>query len=84
MSNTRHLPEPRGDMGIGLCYNCVLQLAAGNLDRMPGFGQTMAPVPVPIGGGVAVVAVPACWDCLTEAAGQSQRKPLLIASGAMK
>ena len=79
------LTAPRGDMGIGLCYNCVMQLVAGKLDHLPGFGQTMAPIPVPLPNGtIMVAAVPACFDCLTGAAADAQRAPLLVASGSLR
>jgi hypothetical protein len=83
--NAQKIPPPRGDMGIGLCYNCVQMLAAGRLGRMPGFGQTMAPIPVPLpNGAIMAVAVPACWDCLSGAAETAQKPTLLVANGAIR
>ena len=88
MSNTQRpaaaLPVvPGGDMGIGLCLQCLGEIIArGQQAPPPRFGITFAPMPFPAGNPVAFVAVPACWEHL-QGAGAPPRKPLLVANGSL-
>ena len=74
---------PAGDMGIGLCLQCLGEIIAkGDQAAPPRFGITFAPMPFPAGNPVAFVAVPACWEHL-QGAGGPPRKPLLVANGGL-
>jgi hypothetical protein len=93
MSNTQHVRTPlkvvvpTGDMGLGLCLQCLGAVIAGEKDAgPPRFGITLAPmpqqIPTPNGVMVAMVAVPACYEHLAATAGpQEPRRPLLVANG---
>jgi hypothetical protein len=91
------MPEPKmgtpqGDFGIGLCLACCNLHRQGQPgETFPAFAVTMAPtfvpVPGPPGSGV-IVAVPSCYEHATagadpEAARQAQKRPLLVAGGAL-
>jgi hypothetical protein len=96
VSNTQHVRTaakvviPTGDMGLGLCLQCLGEIIAGDKDAgPPRFGITLAPMPqtIPAPGGVvvAVVAVPACWEHLSGAAAPQQpKKTLLVANGGLR
>lgn len=84
------LAVPRGDMGLGLCLQCLGEIIAGNeAAGPPRFGITLAPMPqqIPAPGGVVVglVAVPACWEHLAAAANpQEQKRQLLVAASGLR
>lgn len=93
MSNTQRSAMkpvvPAGDMGLGLCIQCLgAVIADGENAPPPNFGITLAPmpwpVPTPAGEMIFVVAVPACWghvQQMGQAAQQPHRRPLLVANG---
>lgn len=72
---------PQGDMGLGLCLQCLGEIIAGER-LVPAFGITLAPMLWPPGRADGVpVAVPACWEHLQQTA--MPRKPLLVAQGGL-
>jgi hypothetical protein len=81
---------PSGDMGLGLCLQCLGELLAGDEKAgPPRFAITLAPmpqqIPTPQGVIVALVAVPACWDHLAGAAEpKEQKRPLLVAGSGLR
>ena len=95
MSNTPRLggiPVPRGDMGIGMCYQCIAALVAVSRQQgegplaafVPNFAVTMAPMPA----GDGLIVLPACFDCMAgtgpaaqAAEAQARRPALLTATG---
>ncbi len=92
MSNAQHIRTPvvpAGDMGIGLCLQCLGEIIADK-DRapVPRFGVTLAPMPqvmmTATGPTMVFVAVPACWEHLQQAsAPQAQKPSLLVANGGL-
>ena len=77
---------PIGDMGLGLCLQCLGALIADpeNADQ-PRFAVTLYPMPhtvaTPAGPVTGLVAVPACLQCLAVAGQQQQKRPLLVVGG---
>lgn len=70
---------PLGDMGLGLCLQCLGQLIADPENApQPRFAITFYPMPHQAGPVAGLVAVPACWECLSSAGEQSQKRPLLV------
>jgi hypothetical protein len=54
------------DLGLGYCYRCIqyltIQDVSGKATRyVPKFAVTVAPFPL----GPTILALPACYDCLT-------------------
>ena len=97
MSNTQHAlgkgpVVPAGDMGIGLCLQCLGDvMARGEQAPPPRFAVTFAPMvhnqPTPVGVVTGMVAVPACWEHLSGTGSDQQaeqRRPLLVANGSFR
>lgn len=95
MSNTKHLPlggnpVPAGDMGLGLCLQCLGELIAQDGQAPPPrFAVTMAPmfhqIVTPAGAVAGMLAAPACFEHVRQAAAPAQQPAarLLAASGSL-
>jgi hypothetical protein len=88
MSQLKGVPVPRGDMGLGYCNACILNMKLADPAALDGFlpqlAITMAPSIHPIPGpngaivGMGIVALPTCWDHLAVQKAE-QKRPILLA-----